>query len=118
MAEATETPMQLPEDDEISINTSAVDNPVITNTGEEKEYVVKFLFRPKSNATNTAVAKTHYAILQAIREFFPETKVFDNYGMEMKKFSSMKSYDEYLRYFKLQFVKANEQKCHESIYLC
>ena len=105
------------ENDEISIATDTAENRTITNVGEEKEYVIKFLFRPKGEENNTKVAKTHYAILKVITDIYPNVQVFDNFGSTVKEFPQLKSYDEYLRHFRLQYVKSNEKKNRGSIYL-
>jgi hypothetical protein len=107
-----------PPDDDISVATATIENRFIQNPTEIKEYVIKFLFRPKTSAGNTEVARTHYAILKTINEIYSDTTtIYDNYGSTMKEFSAPKSYDEYLRHFKLQYVKANTDKNRKPIYL-
>jgi hypothetical protein len=116
MAEADPEPLATAIADDISINTVHIENRVIKNAGGAEEYVIKFVFLPKNNATNPTVANTHYSILASIKQFFPDTKIYDNFGSEMKTFT-LKSYDEYLRHFKLEFVKGNEDKRRGPIYM-
>ena len=63
---------KIPDDDEMSTVTTNTANRTIRNAGESKEYVLKFLFRPKTDGNNTEVACTHYAILKAIMDIYPE----------------------------------------------
>ncbi|KAL7580871.1 hypothetical protein ACA910_001140 [Epithemia clementina (nom. ined.)] len=112
-----ETPRSDIDDDDMSVATVHTGNRPISNAGEAKEFVVKFLFRPHGGNNNTEVARTHYAILRAITDIYPEVKIFDNYGVAIKEFPPLKSYDAYLRHFKLQFVKANDNKHRKAIYL-
>jgi hypothetical protein len=104
--------------DDISVATATAENRNIVYTKEPKEYVAKFVFKPKNSETNTEVAKTHYKLLQAIKEIYPDVKIFDSYNEEINKFPTLKSYAEYLRHFNLQFVKQNEKKNRKSLYLC
>ena len=106
-------------DDDISVATETTDNHrVIRNHQDKKEYVVKFLVRPKKEGDNTEVARTHFAILKTIAETYPDTTdIYDNFGVTMKEFEKPKSYDSYLRHFKLQYVKGNKEKKRNPIYL-
>jgi hypothetical protein len=105
-------------DDDISVNTVEAKNLIIVNSGERKEYVVKFLFRPTNESGNSEVARTHFNILKTIYDNYPdETTIFDNYGSTMKEFKNPKTYDQYLRHFKLQYVKGNKYKNRNPIYL-
>jgi hypothetical protein len=109
-------PAPMVDDDDISIKTAIADNHVITNSGTAEQFVVKFLFRPK-NKTNQWVVNTHYAICKAIKMYFPNTKIFDNHGVEIKQFMSLKNVDEYLTHFTMKYVKGNEDKRRDAIYL-
>jgi hypothetical protein len=107
-----------PNDDDISVNTVEARNSIIVNAGERQEYVIKFLFRPSDDSNNSEVARTHFTILKTINDIYPdETTIFDNYGATMKEFPTPKSYDQYLRHFKLQYVKGNQGKNRNPIYL-
>ena len=117
MDETENNPPATQDGDDISVNTVPAENGIINNVREPEEYVVKFLFRPKNASNNSQVAKTHYSILSAITQFSPDTKIYDNYGVTMKKLVALKSYDEYLRHFNLKFVKGNEDKNRGPIYL-
>ena len=117
MAEENIDPLKNAIDDDISVQTVPMENRIITNTGTAEEYVVKFRFQPKNNANNSVVANTHYSILSSIKQFFPDTQVYDNYGVEMKKIIALKTYDEYLRHFNLEFVKGNPAKRRNPIYV-
>ena len=76
------------------------------------------LFRPKTTANNTEVARTHYDILKTINEVYSDTTtIYDNFGSTMKEFSTPQSYDEYLRHFKLQYAKGNPNLNRKPIYL-
>ena len=44
-------------------------------------------------------------------------EVFDNHREAVKTLNSIKSYNSYLCHFKLQFVKANNDKQHGAIYM-
>lgn len=116
MMKSSSTPVN---DDEISIATVAADNCSTTTRTETKEYVVKFLFRPSNDNTNAHVAKTHYTILRAISQIYSDTPltIFDNFGRTMASFPALKSYDAYMRHFKLHYVKGNETKRRKPIYL-
>ena len=103
--------------DNVSVSMVMAENCFITSHDEVKEYVVKFLFRPDSSSNNTEVVQTHYNILHCITHLYPEVQVFDNFGKTMKEFPLLKTFDAYLRHFKLQFVKANPNKKRNAIYL-
>ena len=103
--------------DNVSVSVVMAGNCFITSHDEVKEYVVKFLFHPDSSSNNTEVAQTHYNILRGITHLYPEVQVFDNFGKTMKEFPLLKTFDAYLRHFKLQFVKANPNKKRNAIYL-
>ncbi|KAL7565868.1 hypothetical protein ACA910_007426 [Epithemia clementina (nom. ined.)] len=105
------------DEDNISVTTNNIENRTITNGNDVREYVVKFQFKPSASGNNTEVAKTHFAILQAINDIYPEVTIYDNYGNTLSNPLSLKRYDAYLRHFKLQFVRANEQKKRQSLYL-
>ncbi|KAL7574196.1 hypothetical protein ACA910_014871 [Epithemia clementina (nom. ined.)] len=105
-------------EDDRSESTNVIINRTIDQRGEVKEYVVKFLFKPTASGKNTEVASTHFAVLQAIQEIYPETTIFDNFGNTLSKIQALKSYDAYLRHFKLQYVKPNETKKRGAIYMC
>jgi hypothetical protein len=117
MAEENFQPLENAINDDISVNTVHAENRIIVNSGGPEEYVVKFEFRPKNSSTNSVVANTHYSILSSIKQFFPDSQVYDNYGNEMKKFTALKSYDEYLRHFNLEFVKGNQDKRRTPMYV-
>ena len=68
----------------------------------------------KTGKNTTAIARMHYAILKTITEIYPEIQVFDNNGHTLKDFVKLKSYNPYLQ---LQYVKANETKSCNEIYL-
>jgi hypothetical protein len=104
--------------DENSVATAEAENRNISYSKESKEYVAKFMFKPKNTGSNAEVATTHYKILQTIKQIYPDVKIFDNYNVELNKFSEMKSYAEYLRHFNLQFVKQNDKKNRKPLYLC
>ena len=114
---ASEPPTSAAPTDDVSISTVIAENRFITSPDKVKEYVVKFLFRPDSRSNNTEVAKTHYDILCCITPLYPEAQVFDNFGKTMKEFHLLKTFDAYIRHFKLQFVKANPNKKRNAIYL-
>ena len=103
--------------DDVSVSTAMAEICFNTSHDEVKEYVVKFLFQLDSRSNNTEVAQTHYNILRCIIHLYPEAQVFDNCGKTMKEFPLLKTFDTYLRHFKLQFVKANPNKKHNAIYL-
>ena len=87
-----------------------------TRGTDAKEHVIKFVFRPQTSRDHTHVANTHYAILKAITDLFPETKVFDNYGRSMHTFTTIESYARYLTHFKLHHLKPNQRKQRAAIY--
>ena len=103
--------------DDVSASTTMAENRFLTSHDKVKEYVVKFLFRPNTSSHNTEVAQTHYNILCCITHLYPEAQVFDNFGKTMKEFPLLKTFDAYLRHFKLQFVKANPNKKRNAVYL-
>ena len=103
--------------DDVSISMTIAENRFLTSHDEVKEYVVKFLFQLNTSSHNTKVAQTHYNILRRITHLYPEAQVFDNFGTTMKEFPLLKTFDAYLRHFKLQFVKANPNKKRNAIYL-
>ena len=102
---------------DVSVSMAMAENCFIASHDKVKEYVVKFLFHLDSSSNNTKVAQTHYNILHCITHFYPEAQVFDNFGKTMKEFPLLKTFDTYLRHFKLQFVKANPNKKCNAIYL-
>ena len=103
--------------DDVSVSMAMAENHLLTSHDEVKEYVVKFLFQLNTSNINTEVAQTHYNILCCITHLYPEAQVFDNFGKTMKEFPLLKTFDTYLRHFKLKFVKANPNKKHNAIYL-
>ena len=103
--------------DDVSISTAMAENCFLTSHDEVKEYVVRFLFQPNTSSNNTEVVQTHNKILCCITHLYPEAQVFDNYGKTMKEFPLLKTFDAYLRHFKLQFVKANPNNKRNAIYL-
>ena len=103
--------------DDVSVSMTMVENHFLTSHNKVKEYVVKFLFRLNTSSHNTEVAQTHYNILRCITHLYPEAQVFDNVGKTLKEFPLLKTFDTYLRHFKLQFVKANPNKKRNAIYL-
>jgi hypothetical protein len=104
--------------DDDSVATAVTGSKIIKNQGETKEYVVKFLFRPKKNGSNTEVARTHYSILDTIINTYPTgVTIFDNYGQRLRDFSTIKSYDSYLRHFQLQYAKPTIIKNRGTIYI-
>ena len=104
--------------DDSSVATAEAENRNITYTKETKEYVAKFMFKPKNEGSNSEVADTHYKILKSIKDIYPDVKIYDNYNVELNKFPAMKNYAEYLRHFNLQFVKQNDKKNRKPLYLC
>lgn len=105
--------------DDISIATATINNTLHDDTDTVREYVVKFLFRPSDDKTNTHVAKMHYTILRAMTQIYADSnlKIFDNFGKPIDSFPTLKSYEEYLRHFKLHYVKGNATKNRKPIYL-
>ena len=103
--------------DDVSVSMAMAENRFLTSHDEVKEYVVKFLFWPNTSSHSTEVAQTHYNILRCITHLYPEPQMFDNFGKTMKEFPRLKTFDAYLRHFKLQFVKANPNKKCNAIYL-
>ena len=106
-----------PPTDNVSVSTAMAENHFITSHYEVKEDMVKFLCRLDSSSNKTEVAQTHYNILRSITHLYTEAQVFDNFGKTMKEFHLLKTFDAYLRHFKLQFVKANPNKKCNAIYL-
>ena len=104
-------------DDDISTTTTHNNNRTIEPTGEEKEYVVRFVFTPKKE-NHSDVAKTHFALLKNIQEIYTTIRIFDNNGDVILDFNKMKSYDAYLRHFKLKHSKSNPKKNRQQMYLC
>ena len=102
--------------DDMSTSTPNTKNQHISYEEEEKEYAVKFLFRPPQKS-NTNVARAHYEILQVIMEVFPEIKIFNNYGQSKKAFKRLLSYNDYLRHLKLHYSKGNLIKKRFLIYI-
>ena len=102
--------------DEASYNTTDVDNKKVHYEGEEKEYVVKFLFRPDKNE-NTKVASTHFSVLQVIRQVYPEVTIFNNHGRKVKDLNTLKNYNDYARNYELHFMKGNDKKQRDPLYL-
>ena len=113
MAESSPNGMSL---DDVSTSTPNTKNQFISYEGEEKEFVVKFLFRPSPKA-NINVAKSHYDTLHVIMKVFPEIEIFNNYGQSKKAFKKLMSYNDYLRNFKLHYSKGNELKQRNPIYV-
>ena len=103
--------------DNVSVSMTMAENQFLTSHDKVNEYVLKFLFQPNTSSHNTKVAQTHYTILRCITHLYPEAQVFDNFGKTMKEFPLLKTFDAYLRHFKLQFVKANPNKKRHAIYL-
>lgn len=105
--------------DEISIATATADNRPQATNDDLREYVVKFLFRPSNDKSNTHVAKTHHTILRAMHQIYAESnlKIFDNYGRSIDSFPTPKSYEGYLQHYKLHYVKGNPEKHRKPIYL-
>ena len=99
-----------------SVATDVASNQ-IQQPREVQEYVIKFVFRPHDDTTDFSVARTHYKILKTIKSVYPQTRVFDNMGQELKKFDNIVSYSDYLRHFKMQFVRPNPQKHRSKMYL-
>ena len=114
---ASEPPTSAAPTNDVSISMVMAKNHFITSHNKVKVYVVKFLFRPDSSSNNTEVAQTHYDILRCITHLYPKAQVFDNFGKAMKEFPPLKTFDAYLRHFKLQFVKASPNKKCNGIYL-
>ena len=86
--------------------------------GEEKEYTIKFVFRPEEDQ-NGNVAKLHYDTLYTISQVYPEVKIFDNRGSKLnrKKLEALKTYSAYLRHFDLHYSKGNESKKRKPMYI-
>ena len=103
--------------DDVMVTTTMAVNRFLTSHDEVKEYVVKFLFRPNTSSHNAKVAQTHYNILCCITHLYPEAQVFHNFGKTMTEFTLLKTFNAYLRHFKLKFVKANPNKKCNAIYL-
>ena len=114
---ASEPPTSAAPTNDVSISMAIAKTCFITSPDKVKEYVAKFLNCPDSSSNNTEVAKTHYGILRCITHLYPDAQVFDNFGKTMKEFPLLKTFDAYIRHFKLQFVKANPNKKHNTISL-
>ena len=105
--------------DDASAATATTTNQPIAYEGEEKEYNIKFMFRPKDDKQSTEVARYHYAILQTIAKVYPEVKIYDNRGTRLsrKKIESLQSYTAYLRHYDLHYSKGNRNKSRTPIYM-
>ena len=66
--------------------------------------------RPKSSIDCTREYIGVYTLMENV-------EVFDNHREAVKTLNSIKSYNSYLCHFKLQFVKANNDKQHGAIYM-
>ena len=99
-----------------SSSTDTADNRKVYYEGEEREYVVKFVFRPK-RTESAKVANTHFSILHVMRQVYPEVKIYDNHGSAIKDLECLKNYNDYARHFNLQFFKGNDSKFREPMYL-
>lgn len=102
--------------DDCSVKQSNTTNHVIEPSKEIRETVLKWCFKPKDDKSH-AVANTHFNALKKIKSLFPEVQIFTNHGDELKTFKSTLSYQEYLRHFKLQYVKAYPQKKRKAMYI-
>lgn len=67
------------------------------------------MFQPDTLDAEKDVATTHFQILRAIKELYPEAIIYDNDGRVVKKFQ-LASTAEYLRHYKLIHRKGNERK--------
>ena len=114
--EARDSSTKDQEMDEASCNTTDVDNKKVYYEGEEKEYVVKFIFRPDKNE-NTKVASTHFSVLQVIRQVYPEITIFNNHGRKVKDLNTLKNYNDYARNYELHFMKGNDKNQRDPLYL-
>ena len=95
---------------DVSISMTLAEKHFLTSHDEVKEYVVKFFSQLNTSSHNIEMVHTHYNILCCITHLYPDTQVFDNFGKTMKEFPLIKTFDAYLRHFKLQFIKANPNK--------
>ena len=102
--------------DDASQHTDTADNRKVFYEGEEREYVVKFVFRPKKSES-AKVANTHFSILHVMRQVYPEVKIFDNQGRAIKDMERLKNYTDYARHFNLQYFKGNDKKFRSPMYL-
>ena len=86
--------------------------------GDEKEYTIKFVFRP-NQSENFQIARLHYDILFIISQVYPEVKIFNNRGAKLnrKTLESMKAYTSYLRHFDLHYSKGNPNKKRDAMYV-
>lgn len=105
--------------DNISINTAVTDNCSHNARDKIREYVVKFLFHPTDNKNNIFVAKTHYTILRAIFQIYSDShlKIFDNFGCSIDSFPTLRSYDAYLRHYRLHYINGNPSKNRKPLYM-
>ena len=102
--------------DDASQHTDTADNRKVFYEREEREYVVKFVFRPKKSES-AKVANTHFSILHVMRQVYPEVKIFDNQGRAIKDMERLKNYTDYARHFNLQYFKGNDKKFRSPMYL-
>ena len=102
--------------DESSTDTASAHNHYVKKyVGDEKEYVVKFVFRPKKN--DTKVSSTHFAVLQVIRRVYPEVKIFNNNGGVITDLNRLLVLNDYVRHYNTQFLKGNEEKDQLPMYI-
>ena len=103
--------------DDVSTSTpTAANQEPVKYEGEEKDYVVKFAFRPEDDE-NAEIANTHYKTLQIIMKVFPEVEIYNNYGQSKKAFRKLLSHNDYHRNFKLHFSKGNRKKSRSPMYV-
>ena len=107
------------DDDAASAATATTTNQPIAYEGEEQQYTIKFMFRPKDDKQSTEVARYHFAILQTIAKVYPEVKIFDNRGTKLnrRKIDSLETYSAYLRHYDLHYSKGNKNKNRTPIYM-
>ena len=101
------------EDDTTHVSRTSLDFCIITYP-DGKKNMSSSSYLPENWKNTTAIARMHYAILKTITKIYPEIQVFDNNGHTLKEFVKLKSYNPYLQ---LQYVKANETKSCNEIYL-
>ena len=104
-------------EDDISIATETTDNRPPRGTRENREYVVKITFKPKTASAAGEVAKSHFTLLRAMHDNFTDSvSIFDNQGKPLKDLKTPKTVDAYLRHFQMHFVKENKEKKRGPMY--
>jgi hypothetical protein len=108
-----------PDTDADSVATPVIGTKVLTNPDVSTEYVVKFLFRPNKDNAGSEVARMHFALLESIHKIYSDSlTIYDNYNRKLKDFAPPRSYDGYLRHFKVHYSKPNLNKNRKGTYTC